>query len=341
MSQGIGKIQKLSIALLFVVSVGAIVVVAASPSHHAETDRSGVALFSNNHKMKQGTTRATTESIPQNTEGSENWAGYIDTPSSSSTGYTSVTGNWVVPAMSGSQDGAAAQWIGLGGSSNQDLLQIGTTEQVTSGQTQVQVFWEKLPDVAQNVMTVPVGSKIAASIAQGSASTWNLTVNVTTPSGQTETKTIPVTLNRSYAAGIGTSAEWISEDPSDQNNQLYPLADTGTVDFTNATVDGSALTDSTNQVQPIAMVDRAGDILIAPSSVGTDGASFSTTTNLTQSSTTIPGGSGMPTQQFPFGERHHGQHRWGNDGWQSVGNQQGYGYFSFPYDGIQVQIYWQ
>ncbi|MDR3585789.1 MAG: G1 family endopeptidase [Desulfosporosinus sp.] len=215
--------------------------------------------------------------LPANMKKSENWAGYIDTPSSGS-GYASVSGSWIVPNISTSQQtAAAAQWIGLGGSSSPDLLQMGTSEQLENGQLVTELFWEQLPDLAQTVMTVPIGSTINASISPSTNSslTWNLTFTV---NGRSQTQTIPpVTLDSSYAQGIGTSAEWISEEPTTHNDQMVPFAKMGAVTYQSALVNGRPLNSSGNQVQPVALVSCNGNILIAPSVLGTDGESFSTT----------------------------------------------------------------
>ncbi|GMA65366.1 hypothetical protein NZD89_07950 [Alicyclobacillus fastidiosus] len=216
--------------------------------------------------------------LPGDTQASGNWAGYVTNPATSSDLYTSVSGSWTVPTISSGSQGVAAQWIGLGGVSSDDLLQVGTMEQVQGGTTVDTVFWEKLPSAAQNVMTVSAGSTIDASIKQVSGSNWDVTITAKSSTGQTQSKTIPVTLTSSYAEGIGSSAEWISEDPSDMNGQLYPLANAGTVNFRSATVDGQALNDSANQVVPMALVTDEGQLLIAPSSLGSDGESFSTVT---------------------------------------------------------------
>ena len=266
-------------------------------------------------------------SVSAGTQTSENWGGYIDTPAGSQL-YTSITGAWTVPSITGRDGAMAAQWIGLGGVKTEDLLQIGTLEQIENGQTQVQVFWEKLPSAANTVMTVPVGSKISAAIRQQTGSTWVLTLQAATPSGQTLSKTISVNLSSVYAEKIGTSAEWISEDPSTMRGGLYPLADSGTVQFTDATVNGQPLDASSNQVQPVAMVDAFGNVRIAPSSIGSDGESFTTTTYSGAASTSWPGSSGgwtnstgpssawPGTSGFPFPT---GQD-WGvgnGNGWQS------------------------
>ncbi|AFM42468.1 Peptidase A4 family [Desulfosporosinus acidiphilus SJ4] len=213
--------------------------------------------------------------LPANTQGSNNWAGYINTPDAGKS-YTSVSGTWTVPNISASQDDAvAAQWIGLGGVSSNDLLQMGTVEEIENGQPVAKIFWEQLPSTAQNVMTVPIGSTINASISPSadSSSTWNLTFTV---NGQSPAQTIPpVTLDSDYAQGIGTSAEWISEDPSNQNGQLYPLANMGSVSYQAATVNGQPF-DSIGNVQPLALVSKTGNVLIAPSEIGSDEKSFAT-----------------------------------------------------------------
>ncbi|WAH37835.1 G1 family glutamic endopeptidase [Alicyclobacillus dauci] len=242
-------------------------------------------------------------SLPANTQASGNWAGYIASPASRSDSYTSVTGSWTVPNITGSQDGVAAQWIGLGGVSSNDLLQMGTIEQFVNGQAVANVFWEKLPASAQNIMTVPIGSTINASISKATGSTWNITFTAHTPAGQTETKTILVTLNTSYARGIGTSAEWISEDPSDENNNLYPLADMGTVSYASTTVDGQPLNAAGNQIQPVALVDNGGNVLIAPSALGTDGTSFSTAS--VSAGTTLSGQAGQGSGRSGHHGRYH------------------------------------
>ncbi|WP_425806453.1 G1 family glutamic endopeptidase [Desulfitobacterium sp. Sab5] len=227
---------------------------------------------------------STTTSLPANTEKSGNWGGYIATPTSGQ-GYTRVSGSWTVPTITATQANAlAAQWIGLGGVSTSDLLQIGTIESIENGQPKAELFWEKLPDAAQSIVTVPIGSTVTASIApeDSTDTVWNLTYTVNIPDGQTQTNTIKVTLEAAYAQEIGTSAEWISEDPSNQKNQLYPLANMGIVKYNSARVDDQPLNASGNKVTPVAMVSKKGDVLIAPSVLGSDGESFSTTVLATQ-----------------------------------------------------------
>ncbi|MCL6453771.1 MAG: hypothetical protein K6T78_09210 [Alicyclobacillus sp.] len=224
--------------------------------------------------------------LPSGTQPSQNWAGYIDTPAPGATPYRSVSATWTVPKTTGRSGSVAAQWIGLGGVTSEDLLQTGTMEQISNGQATAEVFWEELPNTAQPLLTVPIGSTVTASIEQGSGATWTIDVTVRTPSGQTLTKNVPVTLGKAYAEGIGTSAEWVSEDPSNADERLYPLADAGTVVFTRADVNGQALSAPDNRITPVAMVDGLGHVVIAPSALGTDGASFTTQTESTSMEST-------------------------------------------------------
>jgi hypothetical protein len=238
--------------------------------------------------------------LPANTQESSNWSGYIVTPTSNNE-YTNISGTWTIPNISASQsDAVASQWIGLGGVSSTDLLQMGTIEQVENGQPTAEVFWEKLPDVAQNVMSVPIGSTITVNISETSSTTWQLVFNATLQNGQTQTQTITANLDSSYDEGIGTSAEWISEDPSDENGQLLPLANMGIVNYEAATVNGQPLNAYGNDIEPVALMSNDGNILIYPSALGTDNESFSTTTN--NSSTGSSSKRHRRRNKSPFGQ---------------------------------------
>jgi hypothetical protein len=222
---------------------------------------------------------ATKISLPANTQESGNWGGYIVTPAADSS-YESVSGSWTVPNISAAQRNAvAAQWVGLGGASSSDLLQMGTIEDIENGQPVAKIFWEKLPDAAQNIMSVPFGSTISANISKSSDSTWNLTFTVSSSGKETQTKTISTTLDSSYEQGIGTSAEWISEDPSTESGQLYPLSNMGTVKYQSAKVNGESLNAADNTIMPVAMVSNSGTIQIYPSELSADGESFTTSVN--------------------------------------------------------------
>ena len=208
-------------------------------------------------------------------QGSTNWAGYSDV-SNHLGAYKSIPGDWTVPAITGSEQSSAAQWIGLGGVETKALLQVGTVETIQNGQPVAELFWEKLPKAAIPIVDVPVGSQIEAKIFPASNGTWQLQIAWQNGS-QSGTKNITVHVNAKYAARMETSAEWISEDPTGQGNQLYPLANMGTVKYTNVTVNGQPVNGvGATQVQRLAMVDANGNEVVTASNLTGNGTSFET-----------------------------------------------------------------
>ncbi|WP_020374840.1 G1 family glutamic endopeptidase [Sulfobacillus thermosulfidooxidans] len=169
-------------------------------------------------------------------QSSQNWAGY----EVNSGTYQSVSASWQVPELMSAR-GVAAQWIGLGGVNSRDLLQTGTIEQQTANGPTADVFVEKLPDHAQNIMTVPIGSTITASIAPAGPNQWNLSITANYQ-GQTRTKTVTMNVSSQYAQGMETSAEWIFEDPANTQGSLYHLARTQPVTFSHVEANDQAIT---------------------------------------------------------------------------------------------------
>ena len=284
MKKALDKFTALTLALL--IGLGTCMI-AGDNQASAVTSDSGTPIFTMANNFGQGHEGKTKESesqgtsssvnLPADTVFSSNWAGYVAS-STSGDSYTSVSASWTVPDVSDSSEGsAAAQWVGLGGYSTSDLLQIGTIEYVDGGEAYYKVFYEKLPDVAQQIADVEAGSSITASVLKttDSSDTWDLTYTVVAADGDTTTSTLSVTLDSSYEEEIGTSAEWISEDPANGNGQLYSMADMGTITYTTATVNGEALNASDHTVVPVALVSNC-NVIMYPSSIGSDGMTFST-----------------------------------------------------------------
>ncbi|MGA8296249.1 MAG: G1 family glutamic endopeptidase [Acidimicrobiales bacterium] len=68
---------------------------------------------------------------------STNWSGYAAT---SSTPYTSVSGQWTVPTVTGPNGSYSAAWVGIDGYSNSDLIQTGTEQDYSNG-GQYSAWW--------------------------------------------------------------------------------------------------------------------------------------------------------------------------------------------------------
>jgi hypothetical protein len=162
---------------------------------------------------------------------SSNWSGYaLSSPPSG--GYTSITGSWVVPAVSPSKGSTySSNWIGIDGFNNSDLIQTGTEQDYASGGAQYYAWWEILPaaeTVISNI-TVKPGDVMTASIVNDKNGDWTVTLKDMS-TGQTFTTT------KAYS-GPAQSAEWIEEAPS-IGGHVTTLANYRTSTFDPGTVNG-------------------------------------------------------------------------------------------------------
>lgn len=210
-----------------------------------------------------------------------NWSGYV----ASNGTYTSVTGTWIVPTIAATDAAAAdATWVGIGGTNSKTLIQAGTQAVVNnSGGISYQAWYETLPQATQPIsLGVAPGNSITATLSETSPNKWNisLTDNTTDQSFQTAI---------AYDASL-SSAEWIEEMPSDENNFL-PLDNFGTVSFTNgsATENGIFVTIAQSGPQPLTMVNNGDQTLASPSALGANGESFTVTRG---TATVTPAGRG-------------------------------------------------
>jgi hypothetical protein len=201
---------------------------------------------------------------------STNWSGYLE----ASGNYTNVSGSWIAPTVTGngvstSSDGT---WIGIGGVTSSDLIQIGTDNTVSaSGIVTTSAFYEELPNPSVNItsLTINPGDKISASVNQTSSNNWTLSITDITTSQSFSTSLI-------YSSSL-SSAEWVQEDPSYSSNSLIPLDKFGTVYFTDCKATRSSqLLNLLNLIpSPVTLVDKGGLVLASPSAIGADSTSFS------------------------------------------------------------------
>ncbi len=205
---------------------------------------------------------------------STNWAGWMSTVGT----FTSVSGSWTAPRVSGNgrSTSADATWIGIGGVSSNDLIQVGTMNSVSAGgRVTTWAFYELLPAFAQTISTVSVapGDSLSASVSEVSPGQWTISLTNNT-NGQSFTQTFAYASSRS-------SAEWIQEDPSNAQDQLVPLDNFGTATFTNGMTTSSGVSRNilNSLAVPITLVNNAGQALVTTSSLSGGGSSFSVTHN--------------------------------------------------------------
>ncbi|HAM02296.1 MAG TPA: hypothetical protein DCQ30_08755 [Acidimicrobiaceae bacterium] len=173
--------------------------------------------------------------------GSSNWSGYAVSTTSPSTlpcvpasgvNYTSVSGSWTVPRVTGSGTAYSAVWAGIDGFTNSSLIQSGTEQDVINGVPHYNAWWEILPapETPISSITVSPGDSITVTITRGSGGKWTITLTDGTQSFTTQ---------QSYS-GPGTSAEWVVEAPT-VGGRVATLANYGSTAFDNGTVNGSAV----------------------------------------------------------------------------------------------------
>jgi hypothetical protein len=219
---------------------------------------------------------ATTNNTPPpattNSYASTNWSGYMATSGT----FTSISASWTAtsPTGNGVSTSADATWIGIGGVSTSDLIQIGTDNTVSAaGQVSSEAFYELLPNYSITVpdVTVSPGDSITASITETSPSQWDMYLKDNT-NGESYTN------NTTYASAL-SSAEWIQEDPSYSAYRLVPLDTFGSASFTGAktTMNGSLVSAYNANSSSITLVNNSDQILATPSTLGADGASFTVT----------------------------------------------------------------
>jgi hypothetical protein len=112
--------------------------------------------------------------------------------------------------------------------------------------------------------TVRPGDKLNASVTTNGSGSFTLTLSDTT---QGWTNTTNARLKSAKLA----SAEVIAEAPSSSGGVL-PLANFGTVNFSNATANGSLLTSSTPGIDPITMASGS-TVKAQPSNISSGGFS--------------------------------------------------------------------
>ena len=219
----------------------------------------------------------------KNSDFSTNWSGYAvasNLSSPSSNFFKSVTGSWIVPALSCTlATSYSAIWVGIDGYSGNTVEQIGT-EQDCSGGTQNNYAWfEMYPKATRMITTVQVhaGDLITASVQHLGGNQFSVSIkNLSVQPVQSFSKTVKATGGSQLS-----SVEWIVEAPS--SGGVQPLANFRTVSIngaTFATSDSPRTFDPVNGLGPgtmtdVKMVDQSGVRIIAvPSALDPTGTSF-------------------------------------------------------------------
>ncbi len=221
--------------------------------------------------LTPGTGNGTAPSVTQPgtpasvTSSSSNWSGYAANGGT----FTAVTATWTVPIVSATSSGADATWVGIGGLSTNDLIQAGTQAMVDgSGTVEYSSWIEMLPQSSRNVpLSVSAGDSVTVTLTQQTGNDWLISMKNNTTNGSYN-----VTVQYSSS---NSSAEWVQEAPS-VGRGLVSLDLFGTVQFNGASAvrDGKTMSVSALGAKAITMINGQGQAIAQPSTVASDGSSF-------------------------------------------------------------------
>jgi hypothetical protein len=125
-----------------------------------------------------------------------------------------------------------------------------------------------LPASSKTVpLSVSAGDSVTVTITQQSGNDWLIAMKNNTTSG-----TYNVTVQYSSS---NSSAEWVQEAPS-IGRGLVSLDQFGTVKFTGASAvrDGKTMSAAALSAKAITMINGRGEAIAQPSTIGSDGSSF-------------------------------------------------------------------
>lgn len=204
---------------------------------------------------------------------STNWSGYADNAGP----VTSVSGSWTVPTLSCPSSGSTyvAIWVGIDGYSSSTVEQTGVLGQCSGGKASYSAWYEFYPSASVTIsgFTVKPGDSVSASVTYASI-TGQFTTTIT-DGGQTSTTSGTV------SGAARSSAEWIVERPelcSVFRCSLSTLSNFGSTSFTSASASIGLTTGSISAFSDVAITmvgSSSGPVLAEPSSLSTDGTSFS------------------------------------------------------------------
>jgi Peptidase A4 family len=173
---------------------------------------------------------------------STNWSGYAVTGGR----FTSVSAAWTQPSATCSGTAYSSFWVGLDGDTSNTVEQTGTDADCSGSTPQYYAWYEMYPKFPVNLRyTVRPGDKMSASVTTDGRGGFTLTISDATQGWSNTT-------NARLKSAKLASAEVIAEAPSSSGGVL-PLANFGTVSFSNAKANGALLTSSTPNIDPITM----------------------------------------------------------------------------------------
>jgi hypothetical protein len=209
------------------------------------------------------------------TSQSTNWSAYAVIGSNGA--YSTVSGSWVEPSVSCTSRSSSYSsfWVGLDGYNSNSVEQLGTDSDCSRRTPRYYGWYEMYPNPSVTLSTstylVSPGDTLTASVTYNGNSTYTLSMS------SSRGWHFSTTQSGSFT---NSSAEWIAEAPSSCGFtcQVLPLANFGTVNFSNCTANGATIGNYGSSVwQEITMVTSNGTVKAQPSALNGGGDGFSVT----------------------------------------------------------------
>ncbi|HET7404602.1 MAG TPA: G1 family glutamic endopeptidase [Candidatus Bathyarchaeia archaeon] len=226
-----------------------------------------------------------TSNCPSGTVCSTNWSGFAVTAANGAVSL--AKGSWIVPSVTcGSSNTYSSYWVGIDGYSSSTVEQTGTDSDCSSGHGVYYAWYEFYPNPSVQIsgFTVHPGDVVTAQVSY-STSTGLFTTTITDGSQNFST-------SGSVSGAARSSAEWIVERPAlcrGHRCSLTSLSNFGSVslgtDYTSVSGTNYATISGTNapigsfgsNAVRITMVNSSGKTLAEPSTLTSDGTSFTET----------------------------------------------------------------
>jgi hypothetical protein len=176
---------------------------------------------------------------------SQNWSGWAAHGQT----YKKISASWVEPTGHCTNSGTFSSfWVGLDGFGSQTVEQTGSEVDCAGGRARYFGWYEMYPALPVNFPnTVHPGDHLTGSVTVTGSGLYTLVLKDTT-SGWSHT------IHKTRAKAMNASAEVIAEAPS--AGSILPLTNFGTVQFSNALVDGAAISQAHGV--KITMVNGSG-----------------------------------------------------------------------------------
>jgi Peptidase A4 family len=185
--------------------------------------------------------------FPHTAATSLNWSGYAATGRK----FRSVSASWTEPKAhcSGSGHKFAAFWVGIDGANSGTVEQTGSDADCVGSHPRYFAWYEMFPAFPVNFANrVRPGDHFSASVTHNSGSKYTLVI-------KDHTQHWSHIVHKSLRGAKNSSAEIIAEAPSTGGGKVLPLANFGTMHFSNAKANGSAISHS--RAFRIVMINNA------------------------------------------------------------------------------------